>query len=136
MYNTVLCKIIGFFIVLCSLQLGCLYHKVPNPSPASEFVPPLVPGEGGPNSDDWRKDLTLCLQYSVANTVPGGVWFTAVFAAPGRVYLKGACVLYLYVSLYKRWCAAPRCVYIHGTRHGMSMRYCAAPCLSIQSLHL
>jgi hypothetical protein len=55
------------------------YHSVcplvrigtpPPPSPASECVPPGTNGRehtrlrvrgGGPNSDDWRKSLALCL---------------------------------------------------------------------------
>ncbi len=121
-------KSYGLLIVPCSLQLGCLsLPQISQPLSRTRVCPPLVPGGGSPNSDDWRKDLTLCLQYSVANTVPGGVWFTAVFAAPGRVYLKGACAVPLRLSLYRRCCAAPRCVYIHGTRHGTSVHYCAAP---------
>jgi len=60
------------------------YHSIsalvrigtPTPSPASECVPPPRVGThssagecvGGPNSDDWRKSLLLCLPCECTST--------------------------------------------------------------------
>jgi hypothetical protein len=60
----------------------------PNPSPPSECAPPPGPmggghirlrvrGWGSPNSDHWRKNLALCLLYSVVSTKPSHSYYPA-----------------------------------------------------------
>ncbi len=61
-------------------------------------------------------------------TLPGGVWSTAVCAAPWTcLYNIKEPVLHLYVSLYKRCYAVPGCVCLHEPELHLYICFCATP---------